>query len=162
MTTLEWLEAASYVVTIVGLPMAILVFAWEQRRQRQNDQEEIYQRLSDEYASFLKLALDNADLHLLRTQGAASELTEEQRERKYALFNILVSIFERAYILVYEDEMDRQTRRLWLSWEDYMREWCRRKDFREVLPELLRGEDEDFAAHIGNIVEVEAAKSQPF
>jgi hypothetical protein len=161
MTTLEWLEAASYVVTIVGLPMAILVFAWEQRCQRQNDQEEIYQRLSDEYASFLKLALDNADLHLLRKQGTEPELTEEQHERKYALFNILVSIFERAYILVYEDKMDRQTRRLWLSWEDYMREWCRRKDFREVLPELLKGEDEDFAAHIGKIAEVEAAKSQP-
>lgn len=158
MTTLEWLEAASYVVTIIGLPMAILVFAWEQRRQRQNDQEEIYQRLSDEYASFLKLALDNADLHLLRTHGTEPELTEEQQERKYALFNILVSIFERAYILVYEDKMDRQTRRLWLSWEDYMREWCRRKDFREVLPELLKGEDEDFADHIGKIAEVEGAQ----
>lgn len=161
MTRLEWLEAASYVVTIFGLPMAILVFVWEQRRQRQNDQEEIYQRLSDEYASFLKLVLDNADLHLLRKQGAEPELTEEQRERKYALFNILVSIFERAYILVYEDKMDRQTGRLWLSWEDYMREWCGRKDFREVLPELLRGEDQDFAAHIGEIAAVEAAKSQP-
>ena len=161
MTQLEWLEAASYVVTIIGLPMAILIFVWEQRRQRQNDQEEIYQRLSDEYASFLKLVLDNADLHLLRKQGADPELTEEQRERKYALFNILVSIFERAYILVYEDKMDRQTGRLWLSWEDYMREWCRRKDFREVLPELLTGEDQDFAAHIGEIAEVEAAKSQP-
>lgn len=43
-----------------------------------------------------------------------------------------------------------------------MREWCRRKDFREVLPELLKGEDEVFAAHIGNIVDVEAAKSEPF
>ena len=57
--------------------------------------------------------------------------------------------------------MDRQTGRLWLSWEDYMREWCRRKDFREVLPELLTGEDQDFAAHIGEIAEVEAAKSPP-
>ncbi len=161
MTTLEGLEAASYVVTIFGLPMAILVFAWEQRRQRENDQEEIYQRLSDEYASFLKLALDNADLHLLRKQGREPELTDEQRERKYALFNILVSIFERAYILVYEERMDRQTRRLWLSWEDYMREWCRRKDFREVLPELLKGEDEDFAARIGRIADEESGRSQP-
>lgn len=160
MTTLEWLESASYLVTVVGLPMAILVFIWEQRRQRQNDDEEIYQRLSDEYTNFLKLVLDNADLHLLRKNGTEPELTEEQRERKFALFNILVSIFERAYILVYEDRMDRQTRRLWLSWEDYMREWCRRKDFREVLPELLRGEDEDFADHIGKISEFEASRPE--
>jgi hypothetical protein len=160
MTTMELLEAASYLVTIIGLPMAILVFIWEQRRDRQNDQEEIYQRLSDEYTAFLKLALENADLHLLRRQGPESELTEDQRERKFTLFNLLVSLFERAYLLVYEDRMDRQTRRLWLSWEDYMREWCRRRDFREVLPELLRGEDEDFAAHIGRIAEEEAARAR--
>jgi hypothetical protein len=160
MTTMELLEAASYLVTIIGLPMAILVFIWEQRKERQNDQEEIYQRLSDEYTAFLKLALDNADLHLLRKQGADPELSDDQRERKYTLFNLLVSLFERAYILVYEDKMDRQTRRLWLSWEDYMREWCRRKDFRDVLPELLRGEDEDFAAHIGRIAEIEANRSR--
>jgi hypothetical protein len=159
MTWLEWLEAASYVVTIFGLPLAILVFAWEQRRERQNDQEEIYQRLSDEYANFLKLVLDNADLQLLRKQGPEPEWTEEQRERKYALFNILISLFERAYLLVYEEKMDRQTRRLWLSWEDYMREWCRRKDFREVLSDLLRGEDEDFAAHIREIAKAEATET---
>jgi hypothetical protein len=161
MTTIEWLEAASYLVTVVGLPMAIFVFAREQRRQRQNDQEEIYQRLSDEYTDFLKLALDNADLHMLRKQGAESELTAEQGERKFALFNILISVFERAYILVYEEQMDRQTCRLWLSWEDYMREWCRRKDFRDVLAELLQGEDEDFARHISQIADFEAAKAQP-
>ena len=56
--------------------------------------------------------------------------------------------------------MDKQTKRLWLSWEDYMREWCRRKDFRDALPELLEGEDEDFQAHIQKIAEAEAAKTK--
>ena len=46
------------------------------------------------------------------------------------------------------DDLNRQQRRMWLSWEDYMREWCRRTDFRTVLPFLLEGEDPDFAAHI--------------
>ena len=157
MTWFEWVEALSYVVTIIGFPMAILVFIYEQRRERQNEQEEIYQRLSDEYADFLKLVLSNADLQLLRQGGSGLQLTEEQRERKFALFNILISLFERSYLLVYEERMDKQTLRLWLSWEDYMREWCQRKDFRELLPELLKGEDEDFAAHIRGIAETEAA-----
>ena len=52
--------------------------------------------------------------------------------------------------------MDRQTQRLWLSWEDYMREWCRRPDLREALPELLEGEDEDFREHIQTIARSEA------
>lgn len=156
MTWFEWAEALSYVVTIVGLPLAILVFMYEQRRQRQNEEEEIYQRLSDEYTEFLKLVLANPDLQLLRKQANAAPLTEEQKERKFAIFNILISLFERAYLLVYEEAMDRQSQRMWQSWEDYMREWCQRRDFREALPELLKGEDEDFCAHIQKISAAEA------
>lgn len=161
LTWVEWAEVLSYLVTIFGLPLAITVFIYEQKKERRNEQEEIYQRLSDEYAKFLRLVLDNADLHLLRKGGEGSDLTEEQKERKFTIFNILVSLFERAYILVYDDEMDRQTCRLWQSWEDYMREWCRRTDFRAALGELLRGEDEDFAAHIRKIAEAESANTRP-
>lgn len=157
MTWMEWAEALSYIVTVFGLPLAILVFFLEQRRERRNEQEEIYQRLSDEYTGFLKLVLSNPDLQLLRKGAPEQPLTDEQNERKLAIFNILVSLFERAYLLVFEEKMDRQTLRLWLSWEDYMREWCRRRDFRNALPELLRGEDEDFRAHILDIAEAEAA-----
>ena len=60
----QWFETASYVVTVIGLPFAIIVFIWEQRRERQNEEEEIYQRLSDEYTNYLRLVLDNADLQL--------------------------------------------------------------------------------------------------
>ncbi len=157
-TILEVFEFLSYVVTVVGLPFAILVFIFEQRRERQNEEEEIFQRLADEYTDFLKLVLSNSDLHLLRRGSSEVELSEEQRERKLALFSILVSIFERAYMLVYEDTMSRQTRRLWQSWEDYMREWCRRSDFREALARLLEGEDEDFRRYIAQLASVEAAR----
>lgn len=160
MTWLQWAEALSYIVTVFGLPLAILVFLYEQRRERRNEQEEIYQRLSDEYTSFLKLVLANPDLQLLRKGALDQPLTDEQNERKLAIFNILVSLFERSYLLVFEEKMDRQTHRLWLSWEDYMREWCRRNDFREALPGLLQGEDEDFQTHIRKIAAAEAGEVQ--
>jgi hypothetical protein len=156
---LEWLEAASYVVTIVGLPMAIGVFFYEQRRERQNEEEEIYQRLSDEYAEFLKLVLQNADLQLTRVEVDESALSAEQLERRRILLELLVSIFERSYLLVYEEHMKRQTQRLWSSWEDYMRSWCRRNDFRTLLPNLLEGEDPDFVQHISRIAAEEAARA---
>ena len=135
----ETWEILSYVVTVVGLPLAIAVFVYEQRRERQNEEEEIFQRLSDEYREFLKLVLDNADLHLLRRDGVRHEFAEEQKERRFVIFGILVSLFERAYLLVYEEKMDKQARRLWQSWEDYMREWVRRAEFRDALPQLLEG-----------------------
>jgi hypothetical protein len=158
LSLLEWMELLSYVVTVVGLPLAIGVFVLEQRKERKNEEEEIYQKLSDEYADFLRLVLEHSDLHLLRRNSAQIELNEEQLERKAVLFGLLVSLFERAYLLVFEDDMPRQTQRLWLSWEDYMREWCRREDFRAALPELLRGEDEDFCALIRRIAAEEATR----
>jgi len=151
-TPLEWVEFSFYFVETFALPFGILVFAIERRKQRQADEEELYQRLSDAYLNFLKLVLDNSDLQLLRKQsGPAAELSPEQMERKHVLFGILVSLFEQAYILVYEEKMNKQTRRLWSSWEDYMTEWCQRTDFRVALPELLQGEDPEFSAHIGRI-----------
>ncbi len=153
----KW-ELASYIVTVVGLPAAIFVFYWEQRRERQNEEEEIYQKLSDEYADFSRLLLENADLQLSSKEIANSNLTDEQIERKKIIFDILISLFERAFILVYEDDMNKQTVRLWASWDDYMRIWCRRKDFRELLPEMLHGEDPDFINYIMKIANEEAAK----
>ncbi|HEY0792004.1 MAG TPA: hypothetical protein VGD78_13150 [Chthoniobacterales bacterium] len=148
---LEVFEFTFYMVETFALPFAILVYVYEHGKQRQADEEELYQRLSDEYLDFLKLVLDNGDLQLLSKRMQDLRLNEEQEERRLVLFGILVSIFERAYILVYEERMSKQTRRLWSSWEDYMREWCRRADFRSALPELLDGEDPEFRAYIEKI-----------
>lgn len=157
MTAFEWMEFLSYLVTVIGLPLAIAVFMYEQRKERANDEEELYQRLSDEYASFLRLVLEHADLRLMSPQASDLRLTDEQQERKNLLLNILISLFERAYLLVYEEDMPKQTARLWQSWEDYMREWCRREDFRAALPELLQGEDPEFRGHILRYAQEESA-----
>ena len=151
MLQLETWELLSYAVTVVGLPFAILVFVWEKRRERANEDEEIYQQLSDEYADFIKLVLAYSDLRL-RSRDPVG-LTAEQQERTLLIYDLLISLFERAYLLVYEEEMSKQQRRMWQSWEDYMREWCARPDFRAALPELLKGEDEDFAAHLRRVAE---------
>jgi hypothetical protein len=155
MTLLQYCELMFYVVETFALPFAIVVFILEQRKERQSEEEEIFQRLSDEYREFLKLVLDNTDLHLLGRAGSSQNFTDDQKERRHTIFGILVSLFERAYLLVYEEHMDKQTRRMWQSWEDYMREWVRRAEFREALPQLLEGEDEEFTRHIQKLAEAE-------
>jgi hypothetical protein len=73
----ETWEILSYVVTVVGLPLAILVFLWEQRRERESAEEEEYQLLADAYNDFLKVVLDNADLQL-RSNAPTHNLSAEQ------------------------------------------------------------------------------------
>jgi len=153
--TLETWELLSYIVTVFGLPLAIFSFLLEQRKERENEDEEVYQQLSDAYIDFLKLVITNPDLNL-RSQAPTPDLTDEQRERMQAMFEILISLFERAYLLAYEDEMSNKQLRRWRSWEDYMREWCRREDFLGQLPRLLHGEDPDFADYIRKLAQEES------
>lgn len=148
-------ELASYVVTVVGLPFAIVVFILEQRKERENEEEELFQSLSDEYAEFSKILLENADLKLMSGGKPDSELNDEQRERKKIIFDLLISLFERAYLLVFENDMSKKTARLWATWEDYIRFWCRRDDFRSALTDLLPGEDPEFSAYIRKVASEE-------
>jgi hypothetical protein len=143
-------ELASFVVTVVGLPFAIGVFLLQQRQERENEDEAAYQQLSDAYTEFLKIVLANADLQL-RTSGALPNPTPEQNERMMVIFDMLVSLFERAYLVAYKDDMTPTERRRWNSWDDYMREWCRRDDFHNALPLLLRGEDPGFQTYIKRV-----------
>ena len=153
---LETWELLSYIVTVFGLQLAIFAYLLEQRKERDNEEEEVYQLLTGDYTDFLKLVIANPDLKL-RSQTEIPDHTEEQRERVQVLFEILISLFERAYLLSYEDKMTRKQQRRWLSWEDFMREWCQREDFRKLLPKLLQGEDPDFAAYIRKLAAEEAA-----
>ncbi len=147
-------ELASFVVTVIGLPCAIGIFIYEQRKERENEEEEQYQHLSDAYNEFLKIVLDHADLQL-RTHEPLPGATPEQRERMLVIFDMLISLFERAYLVAYKDDMDATERRRWNSWDDYMREWCRRDDFFNALPLLLRGEDPAFQSYIKRVAQEE-------
>lgn len=157
---METWELLSYVVTVFGLPLAIFIFIYEKRQERENDDEEIYVQLSEAYTDFLKLVIANPDLRL-RSLAAPISYSAEQRERVYAIFEILVALFERAYILIYEENLSANELRRWRSWEDYMREWCRRADFRDMLARLLEGEDADFAAYIRRLAMEEGAPTSP-
>jgi len=146
MLTLEHWEIASYVVTVIGLPLAISVFLFEQRRERRNEEDEVYQLLSDAYNDFLKVAIDNPDLRL-RSNTVSVDLTPEQQERMLLIFDMLISLLERAFLTAHSDHMTEAQRRRWNSWEDFMREWLQRDAFFYRLPHLLKGEDPEFAAY---------------
>jgi hypothetical protein len=153
-------EVASYAVTVIGLPLAIAVFMFEQRRERRNEEDEVYQLLSNAYNDFLRVVIDNSDLRL-RSQTVTPDLSAEQQERMLAVFDMLISLLERAYLTAHSDDMTAAQRRRWNSWEDFMREWVRRDDFYYRLPVLLKGEDPEFAGYLQRLAEEERGTRLP-
>lgn len=151
-----WLEALSYIVTILGFPAAVFVIWREERLRRKNEMSELHRNLSEEYDNFLRLVMENSDLLLLSRSSLPEPVSEEQRERTEVIFRMLVSLFEKAFIILHTDDMEGDARRRWSSWEDDMNEWCRRPDFRQSLPNLLEGEDEEFIRYLLNLSETNA------
>jgi hypothetical protein len=146
----DLLELASFAVTVVGLPFAVWVFYLQQKKERENEEEEAYQHLADAYNDFLKVVLANSDLQL-RIASALPNPSAEQKERMLVIFDMLISLFERAFLVAWKPVMSEPEQRRWNSWDDYMREWCRREDFALALPFLLRGEDPQFQAYINRV-----------
>jgi hypothetical protein len=140
-------ELLSFIVTVIGLPAALAIFIFEQRKERENEEEEVYQLLSDNYQDFLKVALENPDLGLF-SQAESVLLSDEQKERRFIIFSMLMSLFERAYLVLHEETMSPKQARRWNSWDDYMGEWVQRPDFRASLPRLLHGEDPGFVRYV--------------
>lgn len=147
-------ELASYVVTALGLPAAIAIFVYEQRKERANEETEVYQLLSNAYNDFLKVVIDNPDL-LLFSEAPTPDLTVEQQERMLVILDMLMSLFERAYLTAWQPRMNDAQKRRWYVWEDFMREWIRREDFHLRIEALLVGEDPDFQAYFRELVKQE-------
>jgi hypothetical protein len=150
----DFWEFASFVVTALGLPLAIAIFVYEQRKERNNEEAEVYQLLANAYTDFLKVVIDNPDLHLF-TNSATPDLTPQQQERMLVIFDMLMSLFERAYLTAWGEDMNDAQRRRWNVWEDFMREWIRRDDFHLRIEQLLVGEDPDFQAYFRELVRQE-------
>lgn len=52
-----------------------------------------------------------------------------KKKQELIAFTILISVFERAY-LMYHDQSTVIKERQWLGWEEYIESYCKRDNFR--------------------------------
>ncbi len=145
-TPLEFMELLSYVATVVGIPLALGTFVLQEKKERQNEQEEIYDKLMGHYADIQEKLFEYPEIDL---HTAPSHDPETQR-RQYILYEMLISLFERSFILL-EAEKDPAYQRMWNSWVDYIESWLAKPNFVAALPQLMKGEDPDFVAYVAKL-----------
>ena len=138
---LQSMELLSYIATIVGIPLALLTFIIQERKERQAEQEEIYDKLMEHYATIQERLFQHPEID----QHEQPLSNPEDKRRQLIVYEMLVSLFERAFILLY-GETDPAYQRMWNSWNDYIQHWSAKANFREALFVLMLGEDADFVA----------------
>lgn len=145
-TLLEWMEFFSYVATVVGIPLAIVIFSLQEKKERRIEQQEIYDKLMGHYTEIQNKLFDHPELDI---HDKPLENIEDAR-RQYILYEMVVSLFERSFILLHGED-DPDYLRMWNSWVDYIKQWLVHKNFRDALPRLMEGEDKDFVAYMSKI-----------
>jgi hypothetical protein len=145
-TLLEWFELLSYVATVVGIPLAIATFIFQEKKERRVEQQEIYDKLMGHYTEIQAKLFEYPELD----QHEQALTNPEDARRQYILYEMVVSLFERSFILL-QGESDPEYLRMWNSWVDYIKQWLEKKNFRAALPALMLGEDPEFVAYMAKL-----------
>jgi hypothetical protein len=100
LTFLEWFEFLSYVATVVGIPLAIVTFIFQEKKERRVEQQEIYDKLMGHYTEIQDKLFEYPELDQHDTPLGNSE----DARRQYILYEMVVSLFERSFILLQGEE----------------------------------------------------------
>jgi hypothetical protein len=116
----------------VTLPIGVAEFYIDRKEEMRHRIEDHYDQLDQRYIDFEKLCLDNITLDCADTPILPTpDLSQEDRLKQQLLYNILLSILERAYL---KYQVERLNNRLtqWEGWDDYVSGFAARKAFRDV------------------------------
>ena len=145
----DWLEAGALLATLLGIPIAIVVFWFERRRERLTREEDVYLRPNLQYIEYLKLCLEYPELDIYDLV-TPTEPTPLNKKREWIAFTILASVMEQAFLL-YRNH-PKQDNKQWKGWCDYMRWWMARPNFREAWHKNLSDQfDTDFIEFVNTL-----------
>jgi hypothetical protein len=128
----RWLELAAHLITIGGVPVAIVLFVGEKRRERREREEHAFDDLDDAYCDFMRLCLKHPEADVFELpMDEPSRPSASQLRTEHTLFAILISLFERAF-LMFEEQHQAFRRRQWDGWVLFMKRYSNRGNFQRV------------------------------
>lgn len=143
------ISGVAALLSIVAIIPAAILFIINQIYQNAQLREEKHRYVTEQYQMFLTLCLEYPEFRL--EYGAsvpASELSDDQRYRRDALFDLLTSVFERAY-LTYSRRISSHHRTQWDGWDDYVDLYVEREDYRDWWLRINFGGDPTFPGQSG-------------
>jgi hypothetical protein len=126
----NFLQSLTHIVSIVGLPIAVLVFYSKYRKEQEARAEEIYQTLDDLWVNFNSLLLRYPNLDAAYVTFEPRTLTPEEKVQQYVIFDVLTTMFERAYLAYLRASKGQRTQQ-WRGWEAYIDHYCKKQSYRD-------------------------------
>lgn len=144
------------IATVLGVPIALFIFYWEKRKERLAREYATYDALDEKYISFLEGHLQWPELDVYDpsiTMENWTTLSRVDKRRQQILYQILISIMERAY-LMYHDKRDKIRKSQYEGWHAYMKAYAATPNFQYAWTELKMGEQfqSDFVYEMEDLI----------
>lgn len=149
----QYLDALSKVIIILGFPIAYLQFIRAKRKEKRDREYGTYNALDEKYLEFQRLCLQYPYLNVFDIPDTEpNELNGMQKKEELILYTMLFSIFERAYLL-YSDQRSKIKKKQWVGWETYIRGYCMRQNFLDAWKISGLTFDTDFEEYMNSLIE---------
>jgi len=127
---------------------------WKTTKKEQLDREYgTYNALDDKCLDFVKLCLQRPHLDIFDVvDREPKSLTDEQKKEEQSAFTILISIFERAF-LMYRRQSSKLRDKQWSGWEEYIKSFATRQNFRDAFSVSGRTFDTEFQEYMDGLLE---------
>ena len=159
----QYLQAGSNIATalgiifaIGGLTVTIRTYRNERKNERIAREYETFNDLDDKYVEFMYACTQHPHLDLFSDAADPYRaLSREDVNTEKALYSVLISIFERAFIL-FERQADKNIRGLqYLGWLECMKTYCTRESFLSQWNKIGKQFDNDFQVKMNSIIQEE-------
>ncbi len=147
----ELIELLTNLATVLGIPSGLFLYFTNIKKEKQKYEYDAYISLDDKFASFQQLCIQypQLNLHDISLENT-NELSQEQKIQQAALFDILVSIFERAHFM-YKSKVGKNSSQ-WIGWNAFMNQYAQNKIFVELWKSRNSQFSGTFVNHINNLI----------
>jgi hypothetical protein len=137
----------------VTLPIGVAEFYVSRVEAQRNRIEDHYDQLDQRYIDFERLCLEHIELDCADAPMVPPPaLSSEDRIKQQLIYNVLLSILERAYLKYNVERLDSR-RTQWEGWDAYSASFVERAAFRELWKEQGNEYDECFQDYMNAKVE---------
>ncbi len=128
----DFFDLLSHMVVVLGVPAGLFQYYRTVKKEQQDRDYGTYNALDEKYIEYEKMCVEHPYLDVFDIPDQVPvKLTDPQKKEELIAFTILFSIFERA-CLMYKDDSTAIKQRQWSGWEEYIRRFCKRENFRRA------------------------------
>jgi hypothetical protein len=120
-----------FALSIAG-PLAVIAYLKSRKSDRQEREYKTYDELDNRFFEYQKLALQYYDLDILDVPNNDPSLAfDKKRKQEMVAYAILFSLFERAYLMFF-NQSDAFQLRQWSGWKHFLNDFLRRESVRNA------------------------------